>query len=104
QTETYAQRFRALGIPDRQIHITGSMKYDQIRVAADADGDAVRRDMGVGLDETVVIGGSTHPGEERALLLAYQRLRARHPRLRLVLVPRHTERADEVRRQVTDLG
>lgn len=104
QTETYAQRFRALGVPDRQIHVTGSMKYDQIRVAAPADGEAVRRDMGVGLDEAVLIGGSTHPGEERALLLAYQRLRARHQRLRLVLVPRHNERAEEVRRLVTDLG
>ncbi len=104
QTETYAERFRRLGIPDRQIHITGSMKYDQIRVAADADGAAVRRDIGVGPDDLVVIGGSTHPGEERALLLAYERLRARHPRLRLVLVPRHTERTDEVRRQVAELG
>lgn len=104
QDEVYAQRIRRLGIPERQIHITGSMKYDQIRVAADADGAAVRRDMGVGGDETVVIGGSTHPGEERALLLAYQRLRAQHPRLRLVLVPRHTERTEEVRRQIVDLG
>jgi 3-deoxy-D-manno-octulosonic-acid transferase len=104
QTETYPQRFRRLGIPDRQIHITGSMKYDQIRVAADADGAAVRRDIGVGPDDLVVIGGSTHPGGERARLLAYERLRARPPNLRLVLVPRHTERTDEVRRQVTELG
>lgn len=104
QDETYAERFRRLGIPARQIHITGSMKYDQLRVAADADGAAVRRDMGVGEGEAVIIGGSTHPGEERALLLAYQRLRARLPGLRLVLVPRHTERTDEVRRLITELG
>jgi 3-deoxy-D-manno-octulosonic-acid transferase len=104
QTEVYADRFRRLGIPDQQIHITGSMKYDQLRVVEGADGAAVRKDVGVGPDETVLIGGSTHPGEERALLLAYRKLRERHARLRLILVPRHTERTDEVRRLVTDLG
>lgn len=104
QTEVYAERFRSLGIPEHQIHITGSMKYDQIRVASEADSEAVRRDVGVAPGDTVLIGGSTHPGEERALVLAYQRLRARHPGLRLILVPRHTERTDAVRRMIVELG
>ena len=44
-----------------------------------------------------LVGGSTHPGEEEALLQAWQRLRAtRAPELRLVLVPRHPERVPEV--------
>lgn len=102
QTDTYADRFLRLGIPARQIVVTGSMKYDQISTQA-ADPEATRRDMGLGRDEPVLIGGSTHPGEERALVEAYARLRARHPDLRLVLVPRHTERAPEIERMVGEL-
>ncbi len=32
QTERYADRFRRLGIPTEHIHVTGSVKYDQIAV------------------------------------------------------------------------
>lgn len=101
QTETYADRFLRLGIPARSIVVTGSMKYDQISTEG-ADPAATRRDMGLGLEDVVLIGGSTHPGEERALIETYRGLRARHPDLRLVLVPRHTERAPEIERLVLD--
>lgn len=103
QTETYAERFRRLGIPARQIYVTGSMKYDQLP-SEGSDRPATRRDMGVGLDETVLIGGSTHPGEERALLESYRELRRELPDLRLILVPRHTERAAELERVVGELA
>jgi len=42
------------------------------------------------------VGGSTWPGEEEALLGALKALRADHPEIRLVLVPRHAERREEV--------
>jgi 3-deoxy-D-manno-octulosonic-acid transferase len=44
----------------------------------------------------VLVAGSTHPGEEEALLTAYTRLRERFARLRLLIAPRHPERFDEV--------
>ncbi|RMG09229.1 MAG: 3-deoxy-D-manno-octulosonic acid transferase, partial [Planctomycetota bacterium] len=95
QTERYAERFRRLGIPAQSIHVTGSVKYDELEPEEVAPG-AVREELGLDAGETVLMGGSTHPGEERLLHAAYRQLRAEHPRLRLVLVPRHTERADEV--------
>lgn len=103
QTPVYADRFRRLGIPEHLIHITGSVKYDQLSTKA-SDGPAVRAEVGLRPDDVVLIGGSTHPSEERALLLAYRALRAKHPALRLVLVPRHTERTDEVRRLAAELA
>jgi 3-deoxy-D-manno-octulosonic-acid transferase len=42
------------------------------------------------------MGGSTWPGEERALALMLPRLRVVEPRLRLLLAPRHAERAPAV--------
>jgi 3-deoxy-D-manno-octulosonic-acid transferase len=95
QTELYAERFRKLGIPPRQIEVTGSVKYDQL-AAKDLDPSEVRRDMGVGPEDLVLMGGSTHPSEEASLLEAYLSLRDDFPGLRLVLVPRHTERTSEV--------
>ena len=50
------------------------------------------------------IAGSTHHGEEAAVLDAYQRLKPRFGRLGLLVAPRHPERADEVERLVRDRG
>jgi 3-deoxy-D-manno-octulosonic-acid transferase len=95
QTERYADRFRRLGIPDRHIHVTGSVKYDELQ-GLPAEAATVRRDLGVGDTEIVLMAGSTHPGEELTLLRVYEALKADWPHLRLVLVPRHTERTNDV--------
>jgi 3-deoxy-D-manno-octulosonic-acid transferase len=48
----------------------------------------------------LLVGGSTHAGEETALLTVYGRLRVQHPDLLLVLAPRHLERVEAVVRHV----
>jgi 3-deoxy-D-manno-octulosonic-acid transferase len=58
------------------------------------------RQLGVPPDAPILVGGSTHDGEEILLAEIAQRLRARFPKLFLVLVPRHFERAREVGRQL----
>lgn len=95
QTELYADRFRRLGIPARQIQVTGSVKYDQL-AAPDLDPAEVRANIGLADDDLVLMGGSTHPSEEETLLQTYLELRREFPALRLVLVPRHTERSAEL--------
>src|SRR5262249_19222828 len=50
------------------------------------------------------IAGSTHRGEEVLVLDVFRRLVAQVPDLRLVLAPRHPERAGEVERLATDAG
>ena len=44
----------------------------------------------------MLMGGSTHEGEEELLLSVWQRLREAHPGLRLVLAPRYVDRAARV--------
>ena len=85
-------RFVAIGAPDERTSVVGDLKLD--RAAAPAPSPALLDALGRG---PFLVGGSTHPGEEEALLQAWQRLRAtRAPELRLVLVPRHPERVPEV--------
>jgi 3-deoxy-D-manno-octulosonic-acid transferase len=87
-------RFVALGAPDDRASVIGDLKLD--RPAAPEPSAELRAAVGGG---PLLVGGSTHPGEEEALLQAWQRLRAtRAPELRLVLVPRHPERVPEVAR------
>ena len=98
QDETYASRFIAMGADPRTVQITGTMKFDTAQVADRIDGDdelasslALRRG-----DDIVWVCGSTGPGEEEIVLRTYRDLRAKHPKLRLAIIPRHPERFDEV--------
>jgi len=93
-------RFVALGAPEPRTQVVGDLKLD--RPAAPEPAQSLRDSLGRG---PFLVGGSTHPGEEEALVQAWQRLRAtRAPELRLVLAPRHPERVPEVARTVRRNG
>ncbi len=91
-----AERFRKLGFPADRITATGNIKLDvTIPLMGDSEKNALRRELGFG-DEPVLLGSSTWPGEEVALIAAYQALRAEGLSARLLIVPRHAERRAEV--------
>lgn len=105
QTPEYAGRFRHLGIPESRIVITGSVKYDGLESARDnAKTLQLRRELGLKPADVVFVAGSTMDGEEPAVLAAYRRAKAGHPRLRLIVVPRHPERFDRVAAAILDQG
>ena len=62
------------------------------------------RQLGVPAEAPVIVGGSTHAGEEEILARLAKRLRERHSNLFLILVPRHHERGREVGDALTKLG
>jgi 3-deoxy-D-manno-octulosonic-acid transferase len=91
-----AERFRKLGFPADGIITTGNIKLDvTIPMMGEAEKTALRRELGFG-DEPVLLGSSTWPGEEAALIAAYKGLRAEGLSARLLIVPRHAERRAEV--------
>jgi 3-deoxy-D-manno-octulosonic-acid transferase len=97
QTECYAQRFRELGVPAERIFVTGTMKFDNIPIQPDpVENERLRAVFRLAPKDRVLMGGSTHPGEESALLRIFRGLRDEHPEARLVLAPRHPERLAEV--------
>ena len=55
-------------------------------------------------EQTVLLGGSTHPGEEEVLVRIYRELREQWPKLRLVLAPRHAERGAAIRDMCDRMG
>jgi 3-deoxy-D-manno-octulosonic-acid transferase len=95
------ERWEALGVPRHRIHVTGSIKFDpdvqpqSVPVAAslwDASVETTER--------LVLLGGSTHPGEEEILAKVFLRLREQFPSLRLFIAPRHVERLQAIRAQL----
>jgi 3-deoxy-D-manno-octulosonic-acid transferase len=106
QNEADAVRLREIGCRPEVIRIMGNLKFDAAQLAERQrlDVPAMLQQLGVPPEAPVLIGGSTHDGEELLLAEIAQRLRARFPRLFLVLVPRHFERAKEVGRQLQEHG
>jgi 3-deoxy-D-manno-octulosonic-acid transferase len=104
QNEEDAARLRAVGCRPETIHVMGNLKFDAAKLdePRKLDAPALLRQLGVAPDAPVLIGGSTHDGEEMILTEIAGRLRARFPKLFLILVPRHFERCREVGRQLRE--
>jgi 3-deoxy-D-manno-octulosonic-acid transferase len=106
QNEADAARLRQLGCRPDAIRIVGSLKFDAARLdeRRSLDVPALLRQAGVKSDAPLIVGGSTHAGEEAILAEQFLRLRTRFPNLFLVLVPRHFERSREVGRELAARG
>jgi 3-deoxy-D-manno-octulosonic-acid transferase len=97
QNDESAARFKALGAPPDRIHVTGSLKYDGAETnRGNPRTLALRKLASIADDDIVFLAGSTQEPEEQLAIDIYRRLAADHPRLRLVIVPRHPERFDAV--------
>ena len=105
RTEIDAQRFRDLGIPGKQVFVTGTMKYDNIPTHIDENiSRGLAKLFHINDDDLVLIGGSTHAGEEEILIRVFERLSETFPNLRLIIAPRHIERIGDVSRLIEKMG
>ena len=90
-----AERFRVLGAGE--VVVAGSMKFDGVGGdRADPQVARLRQLAGFAADDIVFLAGSTQAPEESLAIEALAALAAHHPRLRLVIVPRHVERTTEI--------
>jgi 3-deoxy-D-manno-octulosonic-acid transferase len=98
QSAEDAQRLRAVGCRERAVSVVGNLKFDAAKLGEPRrlDVSALLRQLGVPADAPVLVAGSTHDGEEMILVEIARRLRVKHPKLFLVLVPRHFERCPEL--------
>lgn len=105
QNEEYATRFRTLGAMSETVVMTGSVKYDGVETdRRNPRTLEMRTSFRISDDELVFIAGSTQEPEEAHALDTWQALRQDFPRLRLILVPRHKERFEDVARLVEGRG
>lgn len=105
QDLAYADRFVRCGVPTERVRVTGSTKFDNVTFDRHCQPvEKLRNLVGLEASHTVWIVGSTQSPEELVAAQAFVELRVRHPNLRLIVVPRHPERFEEVFRELGGLG
>jgi len=98
-------RWNAISVSRDRIRVVGSIKYDPADISVDSTAaEKVLRDLGIDNVRAIVLGGSTHRGEEEILGRIFVDLRKKFPDLFLIIAPRHAERAGEIRRVLEQLG
>ena len=106
QSDLDAERLIAAGAPKEKVGVYGSFKFD---VAKRNEGKEreMRRWLGVENSDSkplVLLGGSTWPGEDEALIDTYRKLKAKVESALLVIAPRHFEKADAVEANIRRAG
>jgi len=95
QGEAHADRARAIGAPPGRVRVTGNIKYDA-PAATGASSSGMAALLGAAGEAPLWVAGSTMAGEDALVLRAFAEARAVVPALRLLIAPRHPERAPEV--------
>ncbi len=91
------QRFCEVGFREDQVTTTGNLKLDiTLPSPTPREIAELRSSLGFPTGDFVLLGSSTWPGEERALLDALAGMRAKGVPCRLLIVPRHAERRGEI--------
>lgn len=104
-SEVDASRIAGMGMDPAKISVLGNAKYDALAaMASPALKEDIARRFHVRGNEKFLVAGSTHSGEEEAVIKAYRELLARDPDFRLIIVPRHIERTGDVVRLLREAG
>jgi 3-deoxy-D-manno-octulosonic-acid transferase len=100
-----AERIREIGLSGDKIRVLGNAKYDGLAalVSPELREETVRR-FDARPEERFFVAGSTHPGEEEIVIRVYRELADADRALKLILVPRHVERAGDVAAVLSQAG
>jgi 3-deoxy-D-manno-octulosonic-acid transferase len=96
QSREDAERFVELGAPGGIVSVGGNLKFDLSPPESKEGGLSALLAGEKAGGALWVVAGSTHEGEEEAVLRAFLAARKINPALKLLLAPRHPERFDAV--------
>jgi 3-deoxy-D-manno-octulosonic-acid transferase len=101
-----AERMKQIGALGSQIHVTGDVKLDALPDDEQNRAEQMRWKQILGLvdSEVLFVAGSTHPGEEEQILEAFKVIQREISTARLLIAPRHIERAEEVEQVICSTG
>ena len=102
-----AEHFRQCGVPEDRLEVTGNIKLDKYldtQVINEA-GELLKNWRITHKEALIIVCGSTHEGEEKILLDCLQTIQKDSQQaILMVLVPRHFERFEEVRKLALSYG
>jgi len=107
QTKSDAERLFRLGVSEDRIRVTGNMKFDNTVFSDKKISDSADKYRGLlemKPEDKLWVCGSTHPQEEEIILDVYRRLLKDFPQLKLLIAPRHPQRAGEIEKAASKSG
>jgi 3-deoxy-D-manno-octulosonic-acid transferase len=99
QSNADANRIMSLGLRASKVKVSGNLKFDHHIEAGESDlANSIRERFEITPEAPLIIAASTHSPEEKLVLEAFKEVWKSSERAlpRLMLVPRHPERFDEV--------
>ncbi len=106
QTDADQRRYISLGIEEENIHVLGNMKFDQAEFSnpTPEETELMRVQLGYEQGDQILVVGSTHRGEEKALFQVLKDLQLEFSRLKLIIAPRHPERSGQICHEAVGAG
>jgi 3-deoxy-D-manno-octulosonic-acid transferase len=95
-------RFASLGLAGARMHPPVNLKAS-VRLP-EPDPEQLAAQLRVFARRDTILAASTHDGEDATILAGFAIARRQCPRLRLVLAPRHPQRADQIARLIEAAG
>lgn len=97
QSEIDASYIIRLGADENLVTVTGNTKFDQTYTNVDEkERNNMLKELCLDKAKGIFLAGSTHKGEEEAVLKAYSELKKQHPNVKLLIAPRSILRKDEI--------
>jgi len=94
-----------MGANPVHVSVNGNCKFDQAAsYALPTFEEEVGRIIGIKPQDRILVAGSTHEGEEEAVIKTFLRIRQSDPESLLILAPRHIDRSDRVARLLDRQG
>ena len=93
QSNSHLERFHSLGLPKSKIKNVGSVKFD-IDVL----------DIKDNVNNQIILAASTHKKEDELITQAYKELKNEINDLKLIIVPRHPERAETIKTSIAKMN
>ncbi len=101
QSEENKARFISIGAEESKIVVAGSLKFDApVRELTDITKRKLRESLPFDQDAKIWICGSSRNGEHELLLDIFMNLKKKHPALRMILVPRHLDKIDDIAHKI----
>ena len=93
QSNSHLERFHSLGLPKSKIKNVGSVKFD-IDIL----------DIKDNVNNQIILAASTHKKEDELITQAYKELKNEIHDLKLIIVPRHPERAETIKTSIAKMN
>ncbi len=105
QSELYKQRIIELGADSEKVQVLGNLKYEASQIPLNKKENEFYESLKEKFkDKKIILGASTHRGEEIVLLEVFKRLIKEFKDLILFICPRHPERRNEIKELIKREG